>query len=152
MTAYNQRLWDFSGCPSLTTLSLYRCNITDTGLEALANACLALRCMNLAYCPHISDSGLSALSQGCCELQTIKISNCKGVTGVGLRGCSSTLVYVDADLFNLEPEGIMKSILYMNRDGGISNISVDLFKLYRCNVKIKFEEVISIVPNWDNYE
>ncbi|KAK8694197.1 hypothetical protein V6N13_071753 [Hibiscus sabdariffa] len=98
------------GCPSLSTLSLYRCNITDTGLEALANACLALRCMNLAYCPHISDSGLSALSQGCCELQTIKISNCKGVTGVGLRGCSSTLVYVDADFFNLEPEGIMSIV------------------------------------------
>ncbi|XVE78238.1 hypothetical protein DITRI_Ditri13aG0128500 [Diplodiscus trichospermus] len=96
-----------NGCPSLTVISLYRCNITDTGLEALASSCLALRHVNLAYCPLISDSGLSALSQGCCQLGAIKISNCRGVSGVGLRGCSSYLVFVDAESCNLEPEGIM---------------------------------------------
>ncbi|KAK8688661.1 hypothetical protein V6N13_087414 [Hibiscus sabdariffa] len=253
------------GCPSLTTISLYRCNITDTGLEALANTCLALRRVNLAYCPHISDSGLRALSQGCCELQAIKISSCRGVSGVGLRSCSSTLVYIDAECCNLEPEGIMSivsggglkflniaglsgsnfrngleaigngfaaglkilslrmcrsvtdasivaiakgcpqlqewnlalchevrvpgwasigsnchnleklhvnrcrnlcdqglqalregckqlSVLYMNRNGRISDTAVELFKLNRCNVKIKFEEVMSIGPNWDNVD
>ncbi|KAE8695316.1 F-box/LRR-repeat protein 12 [Hibiscus syriacus] len=98
------------GCPSLTTISLYRCNITDTGLEALANSCLALRHVNLSYCPYISDSGLSALSQRCCELQAIKISSCRGVSGVGVRGCSSTLVYIDAECCNLEPEGIMSIV------------------------------------------
>ncbi|KAE8676302.1 Ribosomal protein L5 B isoform 1 [Hibiscus syriacus] len=77
------------GCPSLTTISLYLCNITDNGLEALANTCLALRLVNLAYCPHISDSG--------------------GVSGVRLRSCS-TLVYIDAECCNLEPEGIMSIV------------------------------------------
>ncbi|XWS75958.1 hypothetical protein CRYUN_Cryun01aG0136300 [Craigia yunnanensis] len=96
-----------NGCPSLTIIILYRCNITDTGLQALADTCLAWSHVNLAYCPRISDSGLRALSQGCCQLGAIKISNCRGVSGVGLRGCSSTLVYIDAEFCNLEPEGIM---------------------------------------------
>ncbi|KAH1081623.1 hypothetical protein J1N35_021384 [Gossypium stocksii] len=253
------------GCPFLTTISLYRCSITDTGLEALANACLALRHVNLAYCPCISDSGLRALSQGCRELQAVKISNCRGVSGVGLRGCSSTLVYIDAECCYLEPEGIMSivsggglkflniaglscsnfrngleaigngfaarlkilnlrmcrsvtnasivaiakgcpqlqewnlalchevrvlgwasigsnchnlkklhvnrcrnlchqglqalrdgckelSVLYMSRNSRISDTALELFKLYRCNVEIKAEEVMSIGPNWDSID
>ncbi|XVF31996.1 hypothetical protein REPUB_Repub17cG0043700 [Reevesia pubescens] len=254
-----------NGCPSLTVISLYRCNITDAGLEALANTCLALRHVNLAYCPRISDSGLSALSQGCCQLRAIKISNCWGVSGVGLRGSSSTLVYIDAESCNLEPEGIRAivsggglkflnmaglswlnfrgglaaigngfavrlkilslrmcrtvsdasiaaiakgcpqlqewnlalchevrfsgwtsiglnchnleklhvnrcrnlcdlgfqalrdgckqlSVLYMNRNCRISGTAVELFKLYRGNVEIKVEEVMSIGPDWDSLE
>ncbi|KAA3474796.1 F-box/LRR-repeat protein 12-like [Gossypium australe] len=253
------------GCPFLTTISLYRCSITDTGLEALANACLALRHVNLAYCACISDSGLRALSQGCRELQAVKISNCRGVSGVGLRGCSSTLVYIDAECCNLEPEGIMSivsggglkflniaslscsnfrngleaigngfaarlkilnlrmcrsvtdasivaiakgcpqlqewnlalchevrvlgwasigsnchnlkklhvnrcrnlchqglqalrdgckelSVLYMSRNSQISDTALELFKLYRCNVEIKAEEVMSVGPNWDSID
>ncbi|XWS36646.1 hypothetical protein CRYUN_Cryun20dG0103000 [Craigia yunnanensis] len=254
-----------NGCPSLTVISLYRCNITDAGLEALANTCLALRNVNLAFCPSISDTGLRALSQGCCQLQAIKISNCRGVSGVGLRGCSSTLVYIDAESCNLEPEGIMAivsggglkflniaslswlnfgdglaaigngfaarlkilslrmcrtvgdasilaiakgcpqlqewnlalchevrfpgwasiglnchnleklhvnrcrnlsdqglqalrdgckqlSVLYMNRNRWISDTAVELFKLYRGDVEIKVEEVMSIGPDWDSLE
>ncbi|KAE8695317.1 F-box/LRR-repeat protein 12 [Hibiscus syriacus] len=68
------------GCPSLTTISLYRLNIDDTGLKALANSCSALKRVNLSYCLHISDSGLSALCQGCRELQAIKISRLQGCT------------------------------------------------------------------------
>ncbi|XVF81349.1 hypothetical protein PTKIN_Ptkin15bG0148200 [Pterospermum kingtungense] len=253
------------GCPSLTVISLYRCNITDVGLEALANACLALRHVNLAYCPRISDTGLRALSQGCCQLGAIKISNCGGVSGVGLRGCSSTLLYVDAESCNLEPKGIAAivsggglkflniagmswlnfrdglaaigngfasrlkilnlrmcrtvsdasidaiskgcpklqewnlglchevrlpgwvsirsncnsleklhvnrcrnlcdqglqalrdgckrlSVLYMNRNRRISDTALELFKLHRGDVEIKFEEVMSIGPDWDSLE
>ncbi|XVF21231.1 hypothetical protein REPUB_Repub12eG0072700 [Reevesia pubescens] len=252
-------------CPSLNVISLYRCNITDAGLEALANNCLTLRHVNLAYCSRISDSGLRALSQGCSQLGAIKISNCRGVSGVGLRGCSSTLVYIDAEFCNLEPEGIMAivsggglkflniaglsclnlkdglsaigsgfatrlkilslrmcrtvgdasivaiakgcpqlqewnlalchevrvsgwasiglnchnleklhvnrcrnlsdqglqalrdgckklSVLYMNRNGRISDTAVELFKLYRGDVEIKGDEVMSIGPEWDSLE
>lgn len=254
-----------NGCPSLTTISLYRCNITDIGLESLANTCLALKHVNLSYCPRISDTGLRALSQGCCQLGAIKISNCRGVSGVGLRGCSSTLVYIDAESCNLEPGGIMAmvsggglkflniaglswlnfrdrlaeigngfaaklkilnlrmcrtvsdasidaiakgcpelqewnlglcneirlrgcvsiglnchnleklhvnrcrnlcdqglqalrdvckqlSVLFMNRNRRISDTAVELFKLYRGEIEIKFEEVMSIGPDWDSLE
>ncbi|KAE8668740.1 F-box/LRR-repeat protein 12 [Hibiscus syriacus] len=265
----NQRLWDFPGwlrLPLLNYHKSYQCNITDTGLQALANACLSLRRVNLSYCLQISDFGLSVLSQRCRELQTIKISDCRGVSGVGLRGCSSTLVYIDAECCNLEPEGIMSivsggglkflniaglscsnfrngleaidngfsaglkilslrmcrsvtdasivaiakgcpqlqewnlalrrevrvfgwasigsnchnleklhvnqcwnlcdqglqaliegckqlSFLYMNQDDWISDTAVELFKLYRCDVKIRFEEVGSIeLPIWGNLD
>ncbi|XP_017972760.1 PREDICTED: F-box/LRR-repeat protein 12 [Theobroma cacao] len=253
------------GCPSLTVISLYRCNITDAALEALASTCLALKHVNLAYCPRISDSGLRALSQGCRQLSAIKISNCRAVSGVGFRGCSSTLVYLDAEFCNLELEGIMGivsggglkflniaglsslslkdelaaigngfaaglkilslrmcrtvsdasivaiakgcplltewnlalchevrfsgwasiglnchnleklhvnrcrnlcdrglqalrdgcerlSVLYMNRNSRISDIAVELFKLYRGDVEIKGEEVMSIGPHWDRLD
>ncbi|CAL1407940.1 unnamed protein product [Linum trigynum] len=87
-------------------ISFYRCNITDDGLQALANGCLGLKRINLSYCANISDHGLRALCKNCCEILAVKISWCKGVSGKGFKGCSSTLCYIDAENCNLEPEGI----------------------------------------------
>ncbi|CAL1407941.1 unnamed protein product [Linum trigynum] len=95
-----------TSCPSLTDISFYRCNITDDGLQALANGCLGLKRINLSYCANISDHGLRALCKNCCEILAVKISWCKGVSGKGFKGCSSTLCYIDAENCNLEPEGI----------------------------------------------
>ncbi|KAJ0051337.1 hypothetical protein Pint_03145 [Pistacia integerrima] len=93
-------------CPSITSISLYRCNVTDAGLEILANACSTLMHVNLSYCLQISDCGLKVLSQRCSQLGAVKISCCSGITGVGFRGCSATLAYIDAESCNLRPEGI----------------------------------------------
>lgn len=96
-----------AGCRSLNVISLYRCNITDVGLETLASGCSDLQNVNLTYCSCISDRGLRALSEGCRNLRAIKISHCSGdVTGVGIRGCSPTLIHVDAESCNLDAEGI----------------------------------------------
>ncbi|CAA7050946.1 unnamed protein product [Microthlaspi erraticum] len=95
-----------SFCPSLTVVSLYRCNVTDIGLEALARASLPLQRVNLSHCHLVSDVGVKALSQACLQLESVKISNCNNITGVGFDGCSPTLGYVDAELCELEPEGI----------------------------------------------
>lgn len=95
-----------AACPLLVVVSLYRCQVTDVGLENLTNACSGLKQVNLAYCSKISDNGLRALSLGCRQLQAVIVSFCSGVTGVGFRGCSSTLAYVEAESCPLEPEGI----------------------------------------------
>ncbi|TQE09453.1 hypothetical protein C1H46_004946 [Malus baccata] len=92
-----------TGCPSLQVISLYRCQITDFGLGNLDKSCSVLKDVNLLYCYFISDCGLKALSQGCRQLQAVKISHCKGITGVGFKGSSSTLAYVEAESYKLEP-------------------------------------------------
>lgn len=94
------------GCPSLTDLSLYRCNITDVGLETLSESCSALKDVNLSYCSRISDDGIRALSRNCQLLRAINISHCKSINGTGFQGCSWALAYVEADSCKLEPEGI----------------------------------------------
>ncbi|XP_074284024.1 F-box/LRR-repeat protein 12 [Silene latifolia] len=94
------------GCPSLTFISLYRCNISDTGLETLAKSCLCLEVINLSYCCLITDQGIETVVQNCFKLHAIRISNCEGLTGVGFQGCSQTLAYMEAESCKLEPVGI----------------------------------------------
>ncbi|PKI55277.1 F-box/LRR-repeat protein 12 [Punica granatum] len=111
-----------TSCPNLAVISLYRCNVTDAGLEALACSCLGLRDVNLAYCSLITDRGVSALSQRCRELQAVKVSSCRRISGTGFRGCSQTLAHIDAESCKLEPEGIMdivsgKGLEYLNLSG-----------------------------------
>ncbi|OVA05150.1 Leucine-rich repeat [Macleaya cordata] len=95
-----------SGCPCLTSISLYRCNVTDIGLESLAKSCSSLQNVNLSYCTNLSDCGIRFLSQECRQLCSVIISYCKKVTGTGFNGCSETLSYVEADSCKLEPDGI----------------------------------------------
>ncbi|XP_049388241.1 F-box/LRR-repeat protein 12-like [Solanum stenotomum] len=109
-----------SGCSLLVILSLYQCNVTDYGLEALSNSCLALEDLNLSYCSRISDYGVRAISQNCRRLRAIKISYCRNLTGAGFQGCSQTLTHLEADYCRLEPNGI-RSIL---SGGGIEYLSV----------------------------
>ncbi|KAH0660409.1 hypothetical protein KY289_029157 [Solanum tuberosum] len=95
-----------SGCSLLVILSLYRCNVTDYGLEALSNTCLALEDLNLSYCSRISDYGVRAISQNCRRLRAIRISYCRNLTGAGFQGCSQALTHLEADYCRLEPNGI----------------------------------------------
>lgn len=109
-----------SFCPNLRVVSLYRCNISDIGLETLARARLPLKYVNLSYCPLVSDFGVKALSQACLQLESVKISNCKSITGVGFNGCSPALGYVDAESCQLEPKGITGII----SGGGIEFLNI----------------------------
>ncbi|KAI9177972.1 hypothetical protein LWI28_021244 [Acer negundo] len=115
-----------TGCPSVTSISLYRCTITDVGLEILANACSTLMRVNLSYCSRISDYGLEALSQKCSQLKGVTVSYCRGVTGIGFRGCSPTLAYIDAESCKLEPEGVMGVV----SGGGLEFLNVSGVTLY----------------------
>ncbi|XP_013750582.2 F-box/LRR-repeat protein 12 [Brassica napus] len=120
-----------SFCPNLRVVSLYRCGISDIGLETLARAAsLALRCVNLSYCPLVSDFGVKALTQACVQLESVKISNCKSITGVGFINSSPTLGYVDAESCQLEPKGVAGIISgggveFLNISGPVSYIGKD---------------------------
>ncbi|XP_027162985.1 F-box/LRR-repeat protein 12 [Coffea eugenioides] len=96
-----------SGCPSLTTISLYRCNVTDIGLKTLSESCLALKDVDLSYCSLISDQGIRALAKNCRHLRAVCMTNCRSVTGVGFMGCSQSLTFLEANGCKLEPGGIM---------------------------------------------
>jgi F-box/leucine-rich repeat protein 2/20 len=109
-------------CPNLEVISLFKCNISDTGLEALANASSALKDVNLSYCALVSDHGLKVLAQGCRQLRAVRMSYCQKISGVGFRGCSSTLAYMEAECCKLEAEGI-KGIL---SGGGLEYLNVSL--------------------------
>lgn len=91
----------FIGCPSLASIRVHCCNISDDGLEILANACFSLKRVNLSWCLDVSDLGLRALSEKCRQLQAVKIYNCSRISGVGFGGCSRTLTYIDAECCNL---------------------------------------------------
>lgn len=113
-----------TGCPFLTNISLYRCNITDSGLNTLSEFCLALKHVNLSYCSLISDRGIRALSKNCQHLQAMNISHCRSIDGVGFQGCSRNLTFLEADSCKFEPEGIRAifsggGVQYLN----VSNLS-----------------------------
>ncbi|KAK9724864.1 hypothetical protein RND81_05G103800 [Saponaria officinalis] len=95
-----------TGSPSLTFISLYRCNVNDTGVETLANGCFGLEAVNLSYCSFITDHGIRSLVQNCSKLTAIRISHCERITGVGFQHCSENLAYVEAESCKLQPEGI----------------------------------------------
>ncbi|XP_043696995.1 F-box/LRR-repeat protein 12 [Telopea speciosissima] len=109
-----------TGCPSLTSISLYRCSITDVGLEILVKACKALKDVNLSYCSLISDIGIRALSRECHEIQAVKISFCRNIFGIGFKGCSQALTFLEADSCKLDPEGILGVV----SGGGLEYLNV----------------------------
>lgn len=104
----------------LVFISLYRCNITNSGLTSLANACSGLKHVNLSYCSLISDQGLRALSHGCHQLQVVWIAHCNGISGIGFRGCPSTLAYIEAESCKLEPTGIKAMV----SGGGVEYLNI----------------------------
>ncbi|XP_076904943.1 F-box/LRR-repeat protein 12-like [Bidens hawaiensis] len=96
-----------SGCPNLSFISLYRCDISDNGLKLIARSCRFLKDLNLEWCSRITDTGISFITNNCREIRAIKISHCEKVKGVGFDRCSETLACLEADSCKLEPEGIL---------------------------------------------
>ncbi|ONK57869.1 uncharacterized protein A4U43_C09F5040 [Asparagus officinalis] len=109
-----------AGCPNLVSVTLYRCNITDPGLESLATSCHSLENLNLSYCTLITDHGISILSRECNKLHAVMISYCRSITGTGFRGCSPTLSYLEADSCVLSPEGLSGVV----RGGGLEYLNL----------------------------
>ena len=69
-------------CPNLTSLSLARCKVTDTGLASLGRAELAATLLELRLdgCRAITDQGVEQLLAGCSALQILLLHRCPGVT------------------------------------------------------------------------
>ncbi len=72
-------------CHGLSFIDLRYCGkITDAGLEALARGCPSLSSINLDCC-NITDAGLEALGRGCLHLSSVDVGNCHGITDAGLQ-------------------------------------------------------------------
>lgn len=108
------------GFTQLVSITLYRCNITDTGLESLATSCQTLESVNLSFCLLISDRGIKALITGCLKLRGLMISFCKGITGTGFQGCSPSLTFLEADSCMLTPEGVSEVV----SGGGLEYLNI----------------------------
>lgn len=115
-----------NGCPSLSFISLYRCSISDNGLQLLAKSCLSLKDLNLEWCSLITDLGIYAVTKNCREILAIKISHCDQITGVGFKGCSQTLAYLEADSCKIRPEGFLGIL----SGGGLEYLNVSCLSWY----------------------
>lgn len=58
-------------CPHLQSLDLGGCKleITDVGLQAIAEHCAALRSINLRFCERVTDVGVEAVQRACVNVQ-----------------------------------------------------------------------------------
>ena len=61
-------------CPFLTEIRLANTQITDAGVEALANSCTNLTLICLNGCTQVTDEGVQALAR-CKYLQKIELRN-----------------------------------------------------------------------------
>ncbi|KAI0494295.1 hypothetical protein KFK09_024427 [Dendrobium nobile] len=117
-------------CNRLVSLTLYRCNITDIGLEKIANFCEVLENLNLSYCVNITDFGILALSRGCRLLHVLVVSGCRDVVGTGLRGCSERLEYIEAECCMFTREGLLEAasaggLKYLNLSSPRCSMNID---------------------------
>lgn len=124
----------FMQCVRLVSLTLYRCSITDIGLEMIANFCKLLKNLNLPYCVNITDCGINALSRGCRLLNVLVISCCRDVMGTGLEGCSETLEYIEAECCVFTREGLLEAVSagglkYLNLSSPRCSINIDSIAL-----------------------
>ena len=58
--------------------------VTDTGLQAIAEAAPALVALDLSSAYRVTDVGLRAIALRCTSLRALKLAGCLGVTGAGL--------------------------------------------------------------------
>ncbi|XP_041366646.1 SCF E3 ubiquitin ligase complex F-box protein grrA-like [Gigantopelta aegis] len=56
------------------------CNITNVGLQRIAEGCRQLRMLEVNFCPGISDPGIIAIAEHCPYLSEIGLAGCLSVT------------------------------------------------------------------------
>ncbi|KAF9167706.1 hypothetical protein DFQ26_003494 [Actinomortierella ambigua] len=70
----------FVSCPLLTRVNVMGTAIEDSGLEQLANSCLALERLNIGYCHEITDAGARYVLDHCRRLKFLDLSGHLGLT------------------------------------------------------------------------
>ena len=101
---------DFSECPQLTDKSLIglavNCkflrdvalsstNITDSGLQVLAEKCSRLQRVNFAHCTKITDQGVKSLAKTCPQLLKVNFDNCSQLGDASLVAIASNCLGVE---------------------------------------------------------
>lgn len=58
-------------CSQLQSLDLGGCKfeVTDAGLQAIAQHCASLRSINLRFCEQVTDVGVEAVQRACVNVQ-----------------------------------------------------------------------------------
>ncbi|KAK8930688.1 F-box/LRR-repeat protein 12 [Platanthera zijinensis] len=82
-------------CVRLLSITLYRCNITDIGLEIIANYCKLLENLNVSYCMNITDRGTNSLSRGCRSLRFLVISFCRSISNDTIAAISKACPFLE---------------------------------------------------------
>lgn len=76
--------------PKLQIINLAGSEITDIGLEAVANHCKDIEHLNLHNCSWVSDVGVTRLAGECTGLKTLILSGCKKITDASLETLASS--------------------------------------------------------------
>ncbi|XP_052771100.1 F-box/LRR-repeat protein 7-like [Mya arenaria] len=78
-------------CPKLKRLLLnnnpflhVKSNVTDAGIERIAEHCHQLKVLNLRHCTEISDVAINAVASGCSWLEELYVSDCLSLTDMCL--------------------------------------------------------------------
>ena len=66
--------------PSLRSLTLALCRVSDIGLSAIARCCTQLRSVSLLIDFRITDAGIHAIGQHCVHLENLSVPVCKNLT------------------------------------------------------------------------
>lgn len=69
----------------IRSLSLSACQISDEGLEKLANALHELETLNIGQCSRVTDKGLQTIAESFARLKCIDLYGCTKITTVGLE-------------------------------------------------------------------
>ena len=77
-----------SGLPSLRSLLLTTCTVTDQGLERLASgkSAASIQTLNLGQCVNLTDTGVNAVADKMRALTTLDLYGCPKVTSDALNG------------------------------------------------------------------
>lgn len=118
----NIRVLDFRVCRS----------VGDETVIEISKGCPMLKEWNLSLCSEIGVLGWEAIGGYCRNLEKLHVNGCRGFSDRGLlglrNGCKRLL------------------ILYISRCRQVSELAIELFKISRCDVEIKGEEVMCIMP------
>lgn len=69
----------------LRSLSLSACQISDEGLERIANTLHDLETLNIGQCSRVTDKGLNTIAEGLTRLKCIDLYGCTRITTIGLE-------------------------------------------------------------------
>ncbi|KAG0236485.1 hypothetical protein BGW42_003391 [Actinomortierella wolfii] len=135
----------FTASPGLVRINVMGTVIEDSGLRQLANSCLSLERLNLAFCHHITDTGARYVLDHCARLKSINLTSQLGLTADIFFGpkwrCRQleSLVLMDIDMSRAEHhqsdhhQGEVDDALEESRgDTLATNEEQDLIAMHTC--------------------
>ncbi|GMH25810.1 hypothetical protein Nepgr_027653 [Nepenthes gracilis] len=119
----------------LKVLNLRLCrSMGSESVAAIAKGCPSLQEWNLAWCHEVRLSGWESIALNCRNLEKLHVNRCRNL-------CDRSLMALRNGCRKL-------SVLYMSGCPRISSNAIEFFRLFRGDVTIKKEEVLTVGPAW----